>query len=79
MWDLPEKVSCYGQSEIVLVIFYMENGRNRSESYVASGTNTFFDILGRTASTDYLVSLDMRVVGGMLLSDGINLAVRTGK
>ena len=56
----------------------MENGRNRTESFVVSGTNTFFDILGRTPSTDYQVSLDMRVVGGVLLSDGTNLAVRTG-
>ena len=63
----------------MLVIFYMENGRNKSESYVVSGSSTFFDILGRTPSTDYQVSLGMRVSGGAILSDGTNLAVRTGK
>lgn len=76
-WDLPDKISCYGQSEIVLVIFYMENGRNRSESFVVTGSNRFFDILGRTPSTDYKISLNMRMVGGMLLRDGSSLAART--
>ena len=78
-WDLPGEVSCYGQSEIVLVIFYMENGKNRSESYVVSSSSTFFDILGRTPNTEYKISLGMRVVGGATLSDGTNLAVRTGR
>lgn len=78
-WDLPEGASCYGRGEIVLVIFYAENGKNQSETFVVSSSSTFFDILGRTPDTNYQISLGMRIVGGSTLSDGTQLAVRTAQ
>ena len=65
VWDLPETVSCYGRTDIVVVVF-LSNGETRiirlddEQSYV--------DIIGLDPNTHYDVALKVGYDGTELAS-----------
>ena len=76
-WDLPDKLSCYGLADIVLVIASIDGGRNKTETHVVPSANKFFDLLGRSPNTNYRIIPSLRLPGGSTVSEGIKMAVRT--
>ncbi|KAL3832351.1 hypothetical protein ACJMK2_024003, partial [Sinanodonta woodiana] len=55
-WDLPKTQSCYGRTEIV-VILYMKDGSNKV--YTVSRNTTFVDIIGLDPEKDYTVAFSL--------------------
>ncbi|XP_053381408.1 uncharacterized protein LOC128549125 isoform X2 [Mercenaria mercenaria] len=78
-WDLPEKTSCYGRAEIVLVLLKKTtNGDMKLETYYTSGTSKYFDILGLDAEADYMIDFGMKLPNASAVQQtGVALSVKT--
>ncbi|XP_053393446.1 uncharacterized protein LOC123564849 [Mercenaria mercenaria] len=78
-WDLPEKSSCYGRAEIVLVLLRMKaNKQIKLETYYVPGTSKHYDILGLKAVTEYLINFGMKLPNASAVQEsGITLRVKT--
>ncbi|KAK3600804.1 hypothetical protein CHS0354_020481 [Potamilus streckersoni] len=59
-WDLPETESCYGRTDIVIVL-YVHDGSTKV--YTVSRNTKFVDIIGLDASRDYNVSFSLGFEG----------------
>ena len=80
-------------AEIVLRVLHTKDGRNKTESFVTSSGNTYFDLLGCLPATEYRISPEIRLPGGNTFSvspeirhpggntfsEGLRLAVKTRK
>ncbi|KAL3832350.1 hypothetical protein ACJMK2_024002 [Sinanodonta woodiana] len=55
-WDLPKTQSCYGRTEIV-VILYLKDGATKV--YTVSRNTTFVDIIGLDPERDYKVNFSL--------------------
>ncbi|KAL3832344.1 hypothetical protein ACJMK2_023996 [Sinanodonta woodiana] len=55
-WDLPKTQSCYGRTEIV-VILYLKDGSTKV--YTVSRNTTFVDIIGLDPENDYRVNFSL--------------------
>lgn len=78
-WDLPEKTSCYGRAEIVIVLLKKSgSGEIKLETYYAPGTSKYFDILGLDAEEEYKINLGMKLPSAHDVQEtGVSLEVQT--
>ncbi|WAQ93651.1 hypothetical protein MAR_006122 [Mya arenaria] len=76
-WDLPESDSCYGASDIVIILTNREsNGKIELKSFEISSTATFFDVLRLNPGVKYDLGLQIKTKGGMAQAFGQDLSVR---
>ncbi|XP_053393450.1 uncharacterized protein LOC123562440 isoform X2 [Mercenaria mercenaria] len=78
-WDLPEKLSCYGRAEIVIVLLKKTASEEiKLETYYTPGTSKYFDILGLDAVTDYQINFALKMPDAAAEQEtGLNLNVKT--
>ncbi|KAH3716767.1 hypothetical protein DPMN_059496, partial [Dreissena polymorpha] len=63
-WDLPEKQSCYGRADIVIILSRKTvTGEDLLQTYYTPGTSNHFDIIGLNPETEYTLGLNIQTPG----------------
>ncbi|KAH3716775.1 uncharacterized protein LOC127855045 [Dreissena polymorpha] len=63
-WDLPEKQSCYGTADIVIILSRKTaTSEDLLQTYYTPGTSNHFDILGLNPETEYTLGLNIQTPG----------------
>ena len=73
-WDLPEKASCYGRAQIVLILF--DRASNSSTVVTLSSKTTYFDIVSLKGGSDYDINLGLQLVNGVSGQTSFQFATR---
>ncbi|XP_052809614.1 uncharacterized protein LOC128238075 [Mya arenaria] len=79
-WDLPDSESCYGASNIVIILTFKDlNGNIQIKSFETPSTATYFDFLGLDPEVEYNLGLKIKSDGGTPQQFGEDLSVVTPK
>ena len=78
-WDLPDRVSCYGLADIVLVFIYLDHGKTKLETVVVPGGSNYFSYLGNNPNTRYDIQPLIKNMRGDTVAEASKLTVTTRK